>query len=96
MGGFRLSGVNINLVRFAPGDGLPVSRAGPYDVLCLALAARTLVTALFVTRLVRLNSGEPHRAPAIWAGRPVKGPLALVKDTERRHDAHSIGSHRIS
>jgi hypothetical protein len=58
-----------------------------YDVLFLPLAARTLVTALFVIRLVPLNNGEPHRAPAIWAGGPIKGPLARIKDTELRHDA---------
>ena len=56
-------------------------------MLLLALAARTFVTALFVTRLVRLNNGEPHRAPTIWASGPIKGPLAWIKDTELRHDA---------
>jgi hypothetical protein len=56
-------------------------------VLFLVLAARTLITALFVIGLVWLNSGEPHRAPAIWAGGPIKRPLARIKDTELRHDA---------
>ena len=56
-------------------------------MLLLALAARTFVTALFVIRLVRLNNGEPNRAPAIWAGGPIKWPLARIKDTELRHDA---------
>ena len=70
-----------------PLSSIRVSRAGLYDVLFLALAARTFVTALFVIRLVRLNNGEPHRTPTIWAGGPIKWPLARIKDTELRHDA---------